>query len=214
MQLSPLQHIYLRKGQGITVLFFLQILPPCHQGFSVIDAYIHLGKWVIDQIRLIVDHKSRAEARKWVGRDLSLLQITQHVLAYPRRTSSVCGVVYKLCSCAVWAWCGHAISKLIYQMVFMLKEIPEKRQQSAQSVHGTAALGRLKMLWLVHTVDFSAWKLCQSVFRGHIFYTNEIKNWKSPQARSDPCNDGNVAMKDIYAKEIIVDLVTIISHLV
>lgn len=70
------------------------------------------------------------------------------------------------------------------------------------------------MLCLVHTVDFSAWKFCQSVFRGHIFYTNEIKNGKSPQARSDPCNDGNVAMKDIYAREIIVDLVTIISHLV
>lgn len=30
---------------------------------------------------------------------------------------------------------------------------------------------------------------------------------KSPQARSDICNNGNVAVKHIYAKEVIADLV-------
>lgn len=81
-------------------------------------------------------------------------------------------------------------------------------------VHGTAAQRLLKMLWLLHTVDLSAWMLCQSVFRGRIFTLMKSSIIESPQARNDLCNDGNIAMKDTYAKEVIVDLVTIISLLV
>jgi hypothetical protein len=32
--------------------------------------------------------------------------------------------------------------------------------------------------------------------------------------RSDPHDDGNEAMQDIYANEVIANLVTVISHLV
>lgn len=49
---------------------------------------------------------------------------------------------------------------------------------------------------------------------GILFTLMKAKIVKCPQARSDPGNDKNLAMKDIYAKEVIVDLVTIISHLV
>lgn len=37
---------------------------------------------------------------------------------------------------------------------------------------------------------------------------------ESPKVKSDPCDDGNVARKDIYANEVIANLATIISHLV
>lgn len=53
-------------------------------------------------------------------------------------------------------------------------------------VHGTAAQGLLKMLWLLCIVDLSAWKWCQSVFRGRIFYTNEIKYCRESSGKKRP----------------------------
>lgn len=71
-------------------------------------------------------------------------------------------------------------------MVFLLKEIPAKHKQPAQSVHGRAAQGLLKMSCLLHTVDLSVRKLYLSVFRGHTFYSDEIKNCKESSGQKWP----------------------------
>lgn len=136
-----------------------------------------------------------------MSRDLSLLQVTQHTLAlnqedqfrvwrlracveavslgngslaWPLGSSE--GKILALYSSAVNTC--HITSKLINRMLFTLKEIPAKDEQPAQPVPDTAAQGLQKMLQLVHIVDLSTWKLCQSVLRGHIFYTNETENCK------------------------------------
>lgn len=132
--------------------------------------------------------------------------------------------VEKLCLCAVRAWCGYlALQSVVIPHNFDARCIKwflcwKESQKSISSLHSQSMKQQLRGCW-----KYSGW-FTQLIFlpgsyvsqcsEGLFFYTNEIKNWKSPQARSDPCNEGNVAMKDIYAKEVIVDLVTIISHLV
>ena len=84
---------------------------------------------------------------------------------------------------------------------FHVERAPNKALASAQSVHSIAApedtlLGSHSCPFCLEVMPVNA--LWVYFF---FFLLKKSRIVKSPQVRSDPCNDGNTAVEDIYARE-------------